>query len=373
LKIPLPVFAYPGQARRDMQQLQGQQNDQVRLVEDPNMACLLIAHVDNLEAAKSTSSWNFGRNHYVYGITTPIDEGKYYDMASLGSVVMTEAHMRIGYDIPLPLPALWTPPHDSTVPNKWKRQQQDLHRPRRWLLSFKGSIQDTLQPYYQHRWLAAEYLFQDPDVAIDVQCKHKTLFGDRVTFAPYDHPSQDHFDDLMINSTFAFCPGGSHVSSFRLTEVLSTGSIRKCSVLVSAVPVVSLWYFLSKASTVLLTLHFSFAFLAVLLPEIVTPFSPELDWSGCVVRVSQARIVDLPRILRAISPEEVRARRLECQRLYRIFQQPQHKNENPKNAQQQQQTNNAGNGFLATALKIWLLRLEKLHNEHELQTRVFGT
>ena len=134
---------------------------------------------------------------------------------------------------------------------------------------------------YQHRWLAAEYLYEESDVAIDVQCKHKTLWGDTVTFAPYDNPSQNNFDDLMVNSTFAYCPGGSHVTSFRFTEVLSAGSI------------------------------------PVLLPEIVTPFFPEVDWDDCVIRVSQARIVDLPRILRTITPESIRTRQANCQRLYR--------------------------------------------------------
>jgi hypothetical protein len=160
----------------------------------------------------------------------------------------------------------------------------DPHRPRRLLLSFKGSIQDTLQPYYQHRWIAAEYWPTDPanhaDVQVDVQCKHKTLQGTRKVIAPYDHPTSDHFDSLMLDATFGFCPGGSGVSSYRLVEVLRAGGI------------------------------------PVLPPEIVTPFWPEWDWSACVVRVSQARIVDLPRLLRQTSRLEIQERQTECQRLY---------------------------------------------------------
>jgi hypothetical protein len=217
-------------------------------------------------------------------------------MAALGSFVATEAQFRSGYDIPLPLLALWNPPAKNL----------DIHRPRRLLLSFKGSIQDTLQPYYQHRWLAAEYWYGENDVEIDVQCKHKTLRGPIKTSANYDHSSSQHFDDLMVNATFGFCPGGSHVTSFRFTEVLSAGGI------------------------------------PVILPEVVTPFAPEMSWSGCVVRTSQARIVDLPRILRAMPAEEIRKRQNECQRLFQFIR------------------NEPGQSMgLTTTMKVWVARIQQ--------------
>jgi hypothetical protein len=321
LRRPLMVFAYPGIARQDIDQLL--QNSKftstsLQIVDDPSRACLLITHLDDLEKTKASISWNMGRNHYVYGVTKPIEDGVHYDMASIGSVALTEAQIRRGYDIPLPLPALWS--YTSS-------QNLDLYRQRRWLVSFKGSVQDTLQPYYQHRWLAAEYLYSETDVAIDVQCKHKTLLGDLITVAPYDNPSQSHFDDLMVNSTFAFCPGGSHVTSFRFTEVLSTGSI------------------------------------PVLLPEIVTPFSPELDWSGCVLRVSQARIVDLPRMLRAISKDEIRARQTECWRLYHLIRE--------RNVETNK-SSKIGQGFLRTALKVWILRIEMQHYDIQQQNKLLS-
>ena len=310
---PLPMFAYDGQARKDLEDaLDG--TTAIRIVKDPQQACLLITHSDDLDSAKKSDFWNLGVNHYVYGVAKPISEGVHYDMAALGSVAITEAQLRPEFDIPIPLPAIWKLEKLYERNSRSRLELKDLHRPRKSLMTFKGSIQDTLQPYYQHRWLAAEYL-QDTDVTIDVQCKHKTLWGDTVTFAPYDNPSQDNFDDLMVNSTFAFCPGGSHVTSFRLTEVLSTGAI------------------------------------AVLLPEIVTPFFPEVDWSECVIRVSQARIVDLPRVLRAIPPEEIRNRQLQCQRLYKTFlQAPNHGGEDSTTF-----------GYLGAALKLWHLRLQKQH------------
>eukprot|EP00536_Pseudo-nitzschia_multiseries_P007708 jgi/Psemu1/240496/estExt_Genewise1.C_1840001 len=336
---PLPVFAYPGRSRVDLDGIVGGKDGSaigIRIVEDPGTACLLISHAKNLRTAKESSSWNYGVNHYVYGVTKPITETVHYDMASLGSVVLTEAQIRPGYDVPLPLDAIWK----NAVSDH--AEQAHEYGPRKYLLSFKGSIQDTLQPYYQHRWLAAEYLHDEPDVVIDVQCKHKTLWGDTVTFAPYDNPSQANFDDLMVNSTFAFCPGGSHVTSFRFTEILSAGAI------------------------------------PVLLPEIVTPFYPELDWSGCVIRVSQARIVDLPRRLRAIPPEEVRERQVQCRRLYRRFldvanpgerktESETSADEDENTAQQQQQQPFPTAGYLAAALRIWRVRLEKQNYANKIE------
>lgn len=299
LLSPIAIYAYPGNATTDLSEALGGLSPTMRVVQDPNKACLLIAHHDNIHETMQSSSWNGGRNHYIYGLTKPITDIN-YEMAALGSVVATDAQFRSGYDISLPLPALWSPP---TSANK---NHLDLHRPRRVLLSFKGSVQDTLQPYYQHRWLAAEYWYGEKDVEIDVQCKHKTLRGPMITLKSYDHSSRQHFDDLMINATFGFCPGGSHVTSFRFTEVLSVGGV------------------------------------PVILPEVVAPFAPEMDWSGCVVRVSQARVVDLPRILRAMPAEEIHRRQKECQRLYRFIQ------------------NEPGKPMgLTTPLKVWVARIQQ--------------
>jgi len=340
---PIPIFAYPGQAQRDLKFAIDGGNiissdalvdsvfptNTVRIVEDPRMACVLIAHADDLDSAKVSASWNMGINHYVYGVTKPISENVHYDMAALGSVAITDAQLRPEFDIPLPLPAIWKVRDLVERKPNFSREIEDLHRPRKYLLAFKGSIQDTLQPYYQHRWLAAEYLYEEPGVAIDVQCKHKTLWGDTVTYAHYEDPSQDNFDELMVNSTFAFCPGGSHVTSFRFTEVLSAGAI------------------------------------PVLLPEVVTPFYPEADWSGCVIRVSQARIVDLPRILRSIPATEIRNRQVQCQRLYQIFLYARDHDAN-QNVGDTKTKLPAANGFLAAALKIWFLRLKKQHYSNQL-------
>lgn len=348
LEERLSIYAYPGRATLDLQAAlrsdryrDGSKTDHLEsfvVVEDPDRACLLLVHADDVSSVQQMfpDSWNLGRNHYVYGVSKPIVDNVHYDMAALGSVVMTDAQVRWGYDIPLPLPALW-----SSGTSASNVAPLSIYRPRKWLLSFKGSIQDTLQPYYQHRWLAAEYLHTEADVEIDVQCKHKTIWGGVVTYADYDHPTPDHFDSLMVNSTFAFCPGGSHVTSFRFSEVLSTGSI------------------------------------PVILPEVVTPFAPEADWSACVVRISQARIVDLPRLLRNIPRAEVRSRQKECRRLYELFFPTMAYNVSASYGKETSYQEHGGAasqnvGFLRTALKVWLLRIQKQNYADQLHATAFG-
>jgi hypothetical protein len=308
LQLPMTVYAYQGVAHRELHRAVSKFgiSHLVRPVLDPDEACLLVMHETDVKTVlNATNSWKGGANHYVFGMTGAhnVTSDKAFgdinlEMAAIGSSVATDAHSRPEYDIPLPLSPKWKPPIANL----------NVHRPRKLLLSFKGSIQDTLQPYYQHRWLAAEYWYGQKDVEIDVQCKHKTLRGTRQIVAPYDNTSSEHFDDLMLNATFGFCPGGSGVGSYRFGEVLAAGGI----------PVIP----------------------AVLL----TPLSPEIDWSGCVIRISQARIIDLPRILRSIPKEEVHSRQAECQRLYRfIFLE-----------------NTDGESMLfAATMKLWVARVQK--------------
>lgn len=277
---PIPVYAYPGKAQTDLakalsnEKLSQQQS--FRSVSDTDSACLYFVHDDDIQRAMESPTWRHGLNHFVFGLTRPPPTSKtQYGLAALGTFVGTQTQVRWGFDIPLPLPALWQP-----TPEHRNKHSKDL------ILGFRGTIQDSLQPYYHQRWLAAEYLHQTPKVDINVQCKHKTLRGDLVVVAPYDEeslPGKHSYEDMMGRSVFGFCPGGSHANSFRFTEVLSGGSI------------------------------------PVLLPESVAPYSPEVNWSKCVVRVSQARIVDLPRILASISAEEIRHRQKECRSLYENY------------------------------------------------------
>jgi hypothetical protein len=125
--------------------------------------------------------------------------------------------------------------------------------------------------------LAAEYWEDSDDVLVDVQCKHlKFWTGERTVLKRYELDAASSYEDVIWNSTFGFSPGGSSVQSYRFGEILSTGGI----------PVVT---------------H-----------DLIPPLHPEVDWSGCIVRVSEARIVDLPRILRQYNKAEIKERQRVC-------------------------------------------------------------
>ena len=177
--------------------------------------------------------------------------------------------MRAGYDLVLPLPRKW--------PRAAAPEAVDIHRPRQWLLTFRGDIQHKNIPYCNHRWLASEYWESAPDIFVDVQCRKNSK-----VYSDYNF-SADIYDQIMWNSTFGFAPGGAGVSSFRLGEYLSTGTI------------------------------------PVVVSGTMGPFAPEFDWSACWIVVAESRIVDLPRILRIISKEEIRRRQARCWELHGLI------------------------------------------------------
>lgn len=254
-------------------------------------ACLSITFTDTYPTVQdmlTSDHWHAtkGRNNLVYDwsrftfnhtakrLSSDAPFSLYHiGHAAIASESLTSAIYRPGYDLALPLRRQWG---RAAAP-----AAVDLHRPRKWLLTFRGSVKDRPQPYHQHRWLAAEYWdTSQNDVLVDVQCTRSWLLGAfPQTYKTYDHRSKTIYNDLMWNSTFGFCPGGSGVGTYRFGEVLSTGGI----------PVVT---------------H-----------DLVLPLQPEMDWTGCTVRVSEARIIDLPAMLRRMPPAEIRQRQVRCWQL----------------------------------------------------------
>ena len=285
-------------------------------------ACLVLVTRGMYQSANELHSalhWNDGRNNLLWDSSCFFDgllcDAPFstfsYGHAALASGSLTRAHLRQGYDLTLPLPRVWGRPMAP--------QDVNIHRPRKWLLSFRGSIQDSLHPYYQHRWLAAEFWEDAPDVVVDVQCKHRTFVRGKVTYKPYDlNPSI--YDDMMWNSTFGFSPGGSSVGSYRFGEILSTGGI----------PVVT--------------------------QDFVPPLYPEVDWSMCLVVVSEARIVDLPRLLRQYSPEDVRQRQYACWQLFQNVL---------GDTQEGDVWRGDGRVVFARAMEVWAIRISNaIHQQH---------
>lgn len=152
--------------------------------------------------------------------------------------------------------------------------QTQLYRPRSLLLSFRGTIKHN-SPWYQHRWLASAYWPRDEaQLWVNVRCPHEnvTLQSSGGDYTQYVA--------ILTSSTFVFCPGGRSPGSWRFGEALALG----------AIPVVT--------------------------NDFLPPFYPEIDWSDCLVQVNQARIVDLPRIVRSFGKEEIRRRQKRCHDLF---------------------------------------------------------
>lgn len=259
----------------------------VERVHTAQEACLIVVTqdtYDSVHAMKNSGHWKNGENHLLWGFNHFPDRkivgDASFNMFHVGKAIvasetLTAAHARLGYDLVLPLIRKWG---RSVAPGHF-----DIHRPRKFVLSFRGRVIDSIAPAYQHRWLAANHWEVADDVMVDVECWHFDWLNDnKAMIKPYDTPSDSNiFDDMMWNSTFGFAPGGSGVSSYRFGEILSTAGI----------PVV---------------VHGDF----------VPPLAPELDWSKCLIWVTEERIIDLPRILRQIPPEEVRERQATCWQLH---------------------------------------------------------
>ena len=274
-------------------------------VKDPKAACLILVFRDGLETRVGSlyelENWENGRNHLLWESNTFRDqhedrafpygmrpaESYSHGVAMVANRALSDANLRVGYDLVLPLYPKWQRPNNSranaiAIPNATKRsiQYNDITRPRKYLLSFRGSINPWVMPHYQHRYLAAEYWNLSSssrdrdDVYIDVRCDPG---GGNFT----NYTASVTYSDVLLGSTFSFAPGGGGTTSYRFTEALSAGSI----------PVVT--------------------------SDFLSPMYPEVDWNPCIVRVSEARVIDLPRSLREMPKDEVWRRRRACAKLYR--------------------------------------------------------
>lgn len=87
--------------------------------------------------------------------------------------------------------------------------------------------------------------------------------------------------------------------------------------------------------------------------DFVPPFHPEIDWTDCIVRVSEARVVAIPDIVRNISQDEIHKRQNTCKLLYEtVFG----------------DSDNRDFALLSVALRIWAVRVK---NALQKQSEIF--
>jgi hypothetical protein len=255
----------------------------IRVVSTPTAACLLIVTRDSFvgpDEMQSAPTWDGGRNHMLWqyqhfpsctdgagwakkdlmhgdrSFAADIDTG----FAALASSSHTPASFRPGFDMSLPL----RPHYD------WSPAQRALaaDRPRSLLLAFKGSIYKQFPTWWnQHRMVGANYL-------------HDPQNGIVISGCPGSAKEKYDFATLLLNTEFAFAPGGGGSNSFRFAEAMIAG----------AIPV-------------------------VMTDQAPLPFAPEADWSRCAVKVHGTRIVQLGTVLPMLRPD-LPKRRQACAELF---------------------------------------------------------
>ena len=138
--------------------------------------------------------------HYLFAFSDshwdrPFNDKLQFGMAAVSPHSMDDAYNREGFDTPLGLYPNWRRPEET-------KELDDIERPRKYLLSFKGNIYTWEQRSWQHRWIAEEYWHGEEDVYVDTSCKSSPLFR-----SDYANKDPDNYGQLLLNSTFFFCPG----------------------------------------------------------------------------------------------------------------------------------------------------------------------
>lgn len=296
---------------------------------DPMDACLLVVTCDSYpNVSQFLNKFHYdGKNHFVWDAPAcfgshadmPFNSKINYKYAALATSTMTDSNIRRGYDIPVTRIRgdarleFGTP----ILPNT----DESRSEPRKYLLSFKANIFPWPQVWWQHRWLATEYwTTDDADVLVDTKCEYS---GGKSNYSL--HPST--FGPMLLQSTFAFAPGGGSVGSFRFAEILALGGI------------------------------------PMVVSDFVPPMWPELDWSGCILRVSEARIVNVPEILRNVTKDEISSRRQRCMILFQ-------KTIGWKQVNNSWWNIDSGERTFLTSMRIWHFRIQDFFTKQEQQVAV---
>ena len=287
---PVKIFVYgnTSTANEYMKQVVRKHSSLIMQVHNGSEACLSVVSCNTDMIAKklepfsdygsmrSHPGWNDGQNHFIFQsqrcftnhMDYPFSRTYNFQKAAISNPNFNDIQFRYGYDIMLPV-LQWV--HSQFV---HVNTTSDIEtKPRRFLLTFKGSHVSFLQnPWYQHRQLAYKYWnTSKDDIVLDFACNRR-----RPNYVYKD------YSGFLKESKFTFCPGGGSSATYRFSEALMMGSI----------PVVA--------------------------SDFVEPFAPDIDWTGCLVRISHARIVDLPRLLReSFDDDAIEKRRTQCLKLFR--------------------------------------------------------
>jgi len=248
----------------------------ISLASSPDNACLRVVHISSFETQTrmtSAQSWNGGTNTFVMLPNHWLSKGAHGDdpfsnwefgMASLGSTSLVRGVFRPHYDMVMPLRA------NLAWPRWTNALRRNMNRDRRWLVGFRGAVENYTTSWQQHRWIAGELLHSpEQGVIMNTRC-------------PYSNVSYDEafpYLEVLLNSTFAFVPGGAGMHSYRAIEALQAG----------AIPVIT--------------------------DDVLLPFQPEVHWNACAVTIPETDLIEMPNILKRIATHEVKERLKACKQL----------------------------------------------------------
>lgn len=300
---PLSVYVYPNTSDapdyfwrerrqyrivlRELRRLGEWGGREVRLVEDPDEACLLFPNVDpscehNVcgdhvpDRLARLPHWNGGRNHVLWELSD-WDAPRYQTgHALLWRTNFARRTYRPGRDVAFPLLPFYNKVWEYPEPNE-RRGAATRARPpeeRPLLASFKGQLPHLMDnPRHALRALNDSRIPTHFFCCKSRWCQPWTVDCDALNATRYTID----FDGLLADSKFLLVPRGYGLHSYRLWEALHAG----------AVPV-------------------------VLADGWVLPFEDDADWASAALVVPEGEIPRLPALLRAVEAEPGRLRAMQA-------------------------------------------------------------
>ncbi|XP_060537040.1 exostosin-1 [Cylas formicarius] len=267
---------------------------------NPKEACLFILSIDTLDRDRLSNDyvrnmqsrlqrlphWNNGVNHVIFNLYsgtwpnyTENDLDFDYGKAILAKASMSENQVRPGFDISIPL---FHKIHREKGGDPGSVSANNYPLEKTYLLAFKGKRyvhgigSDTRNSLY--------HLHNRKDMVMVTTCRHGKSWKDmKDERCDQDNKEYDRYDyeTLLQNSTFCLVPRGRRLGSFRFLEALQAGCI----------PVL-----LSNGWTL--------------------PFSEVIDWNKAVVWADERLLLQVPHIIRSISPSKILQLRQQTQVLW---------------------------------------------------------
>jgi len=239
-------------------------------VSDPRDACVLMPAFEHANggtellqgdhALRATQrihgleSWQAGggRNFLLFDFKDQFAAEFDTGYAMVSKVGWSTRFYRPHFDIAFSLPPSFDP---QRLLQNWDRWKGDLGRTPRFFATFKGSFTSEVR-----------------QALTDLHAPEQGVVVTHKSVKAYD------YGELLLDTQFALCPRGNGLASYRLAEAALAG----------AIPV-------------------------IIADDQVLPFEELLDWRSLAVVIPEARVRDIPDILRSIPAPTVR--RMRC-RLY---------------------------------------------------------